>query len=154
MVRSSDRAGDPLRGLGSGALFGYLNAGKRSLELDLASPAGHETALSLVGAADVVVENLRAGGLERLGLGPAELAKVSPVHALVRISNFARAGRSRNLPVTDGVATANDGRTRRRSRAPRSIMRRSWRRRSSRSRRWILMTTSSPVVGTAACTWA
>lgn len=47
-----------------------LNRGKRSIELDLKSPADVEIALRLIERADVVVEGFRPGVVERLGLGP------------------------------------------------------------------------------------
>ena len=47
-----------------------LNRGKRSIELDLKSPADVQIALRLIDRADVVVEGFRPGVAERLGLGP------------------------------------------------------------------------------------
>ena len=49
--------------------FVSVNAGKRSVALDLKSAAGREAALRLVGSADVVMENFRPGVMDRLGLG-------------------------------------------------------------------------------------
>jgi alpha-methylacyl-CoA racemase len=47
-----------------------LSRGRRSIVLDLRSPDGLATALELVAGADVLVEGLRPGVMERLGLGP------------------------------------------------------------------------------------
>jgi len=109
VVKIERPGGDPLRARHSGALFDHLNAGKRSIEVDLASPAGREAALALVAGAGIVLENLRAGALERLGLGPAELAAANPAVAVVRISNFGQTGPSRDLPVTDLTLQAAGG---------------------------------------------
>ncbi|MCB1429416.1 MAG: CoA transferase, partial [Nitratireductor sp.] len=53
--------------------FDMLSRGKRSLVLDLKSPAGRQTALDMVARADVVIDNFRPGVMERLGLGPSDL---------------------------------------------------------------------------------
>jgi len=68
VVKIEDRAGDPVRALGPVA-FDSLNAGKRSVGLDLKNPEGRDTLLRLVDKADVLVEGFRPGVLERLGAG-------------------------------------------------------------------------------------
>ena len=64
-VESAD--GDPFRL----ATFGFIgwNRGKRSLVLDLKRPQGRDLLLDLARTADVLVDNLRPGVLDRLGLG-------------------------------------------------------------------------------------
>lgn len=44
--------------------------GKRSIALNLKSPAGRDTALALIARADILIEGFRPGVMERLGLGP------------------------------------------------------------------------------------
>ena len=56
---------------GSSVMFFAANAGKRSLALDLKSPAGRDAVLRLAERTDVFVQSLRPGSAERLGLGPA-----------------------------------------------------------------------------------
>ena len=51
------------------ALFFAANAGKRSLALDLGTGAGRDVLLRLADSADVLVQSLRPGTAERLGLG-------------------------------------------------------------------------------------
>ena len=65
-------AGTPRRpgNLRTGSFF-FFNRNKRSLVVDLAAPEGHEVALRLVRRADVLIENLAPGTMERLGLGYA-----------------------------------------------------------------------------------
>lgn len=53
--------------------FACLNRNKRSVAIDLRSPAGREVVLRLVLSADVLVHNFRPGVMERLGLGYDEL---------------------------------------------------------------------------------
>ena len=62
------RAWPPLSG-GYSENFASVNRNKRSVTLDLKSPEGLEAARALVRSADVMVENFRAGVLDRLGLG-------------------------------------------------------------------------------------
>ena len=52
-----------------GAVFQYANRNKKGMALDLKSPGGKEVLLRLVAQADVLIENFRAGVMERLGLG-------------------------------------------------------------------------------------
>jgi len=59
-------------------VFCSLNRNKRSIALDLKSPAGLRVVHRLVASADVVVNNFRAGVMERMGLGYAALSKINP----------------------------------------------------------------------------
>src|SRR5262249_14380706 len=71
------RTRPPLRN-GASTSFGQLNAGKKSIVLDLKSPHGSEAARRLVATADVVVENFRPGVMRRFGLDYAALKEVKP----------------------------------------------------------------------------
>src|SRR5918992_656400 len=53
--------------------FAYLNAGKRSITLDLASARGQKLLLDLVARVDIVVEDFAPGALVDLGVGYQEL---------------------------------------------------------------------------------
>ena len=53
--------------------FFFLNRNKRSLVLDLASPEGHKIAMDLIRRADILIENMAPGTMDRLGLGYAKL---------------------------------------------------------------------------------
>lgn len=72
--------GDKTRELkGSGAgYFPMYNRNKKSLALDLKSPAGREIALKLILEADAFVENFRPGALDKLGFGYDTLRKLNP----------------------------------------------------------------------------
>jgi crotonobetainyl-CoA:carnitine CoA-transferase CaiB-like acyl-CoA transferase len=76
--------GPPWAG-GETAYFLSVNRSKRSVALDLSVPAGRDVALALAERADVVVENFRPGGLERLGLGWETLHARNPVLVLCSI---------------------------------------------------------------------
>jgi crotonobetainyl-CoA:carnitine CoA-transferase CaiB-like acyl-CoA transferase len=72
--------GDNTRRLGgSGAgFFAMMNRNKRSVAVDLKSAEGKAFVLRLLEDADVLVENFRPGAMEKLGLGPDDLAKLNP----------------------------------------------------------------------------
>lgn len=80
VIKVEPIGGDATRNLpGSGAgYFAMYNRNKRSLCLNLKSPAGLGVAHRLAAAADVVVENFRGGAMEKLGLGYEQLAPLNP----------------------------------------------------------------------------
>ena len=64
------QGGDPFRSFRGGLYsphFVAYNRGKRSMKLDLRSKLGQEILLKLLGSADILIENYRAGVMERLG---------------------------------------------------------------------------------------
>src|SRR5271165_5886098 len=69
------RTRPPLRD-GASTSFGQLNAGKKSLVLDLKSPRAVEAVRRLVATADIVVENFRPGVMRRFGLDYEALAPI------------------------------------------------------------------------------
>ena len=71
------RSRPPLRN-GASALFAHLNAGKKSVVLDLKKPAAIAAVKRLVATADVVVENYRPGVMRRLGLDYETLKAIKP----------------------------------------------------------------------------
>ncbi len=74
------------------AYFGQLNAGKRSLVLDLKDPATVDLVKRLVLQADVLLENFRPGVMERLGLGAATLRALNPRLVYCSISGYGQTG--------------------------------------------------------------
>ena len=108
------RTGDLVRATGPfveghSSPFARLNRGKRSVALDLKSPAGREAFLRLVDGADVLVENLRPGALRRLGLGPEELAERNPRLIYASASGWGQDGPLAPLPGLDIMAQARSG---------------------------------------------
>ena len=84
-----DYDNDPVE---DGAWHLYLNAGKRSVAIDLKSPKGRQLALDLASQADILVENFAPGTLDRLGLGYQSLEKANPALVVTSISNFGQTG--------------------------------------------------------------
>jgi crotonobetainyl-CoA:carnitine CoA-transferase CaiB-like acyl-CoA transferase len=65
---------------------------KSLVSLDLRKPEGQALARAIAAKCDVVVENFRPGGLERWGLGYADLSRDNPGLVMVRISGFGQTG--------------------------------------------------------------
>ena len=89
--------------------FVAVNGNKQSLTLDLQKPAAHEIALKLAARADVVMENFRAGVMDRLGLGYAALSAVNPRLIYCAISGFGQTGPASNEAGYDGKLQAMSG---------------------------------------------
>jgi crotonobetainyl-CoA:carnitine CoA-transferase CaiB-like acyl-CoA transferase len=94
---------------GGSVMFFSANAGKRSLALDLKSPAGRDVLLRLTEGADVVVQSLRPGTAERLGLGPGELRARNPRLVYASIGAFGREGPLASEPGYDPLMQAATG---------------------------------------------
>lgn len=102
------RSRPPLRD-GHSAYFGHLNAGKKSVALDLKSAEGRAAAQQLVAASDVVVENFRPGVMKRLGLDHASLAVAKPDLIYCAISGFGQTGPRAGQPAYAPVVHAASG---------------------------------------------
>jgi alpha-methylacyl-CoA racemase len=80
---------DPSAG---GALFLALNRNKRSVRVDLKTPAGREVLLRLAREADVLVESFRPGVLDRLGVGWEALRAANPRLVYCAITGYGQDG--------------------------------------------------------------
>jgi len=112
----SPAGGDYSRGLGpfapgspDGAGFLRLDRNKRSVALDLKSDLGKRTFGALVARADVIIENLRAGTLDRLGLGYDALAAAYPRLIYCSITGFGRTGPYRDRAGLALILQAESG---------------------------------------------
>ena len=88
---------------GRSTYFAQLNAGKKSLALDLKKPEAVALVKQLVASADALVENYRPGVMQRLGLDYETLAAINPKLVYCSISGFGQtgswSGRSAYAPV-------------------------------------------------------
>ena len=112
VIKLEPPGGDPFRGWGAAkdgnsVWFSIHGRNKLSIELDLKKD--RETVLKLAARADVLVENLRAGQLERLKLGPAELHAVNPRLVIARISGYGQDGPYRDKPAFGAIGEAIGG---------------------------------------------
>jgi crotonobetainyl-CoA:carnitine CoA-transferase CaiB-like acyl-CoA transferase len=94
---------------GMGPHWLAVNAGKRSMMLDLTKPEGVEVVERLVRDADVVTENFRPGVMERLGIGYRQLSKINPRLIYCAISGFGATGPESGTPSFDGKIQAMSG---------------------------------------------
>jgi crotonobetainyl-CoA:carnitine CoA-transferase CaiB-like acyl-CoA transferase len=94
---------------GASTSFGQLNAGKKSLVLDLKTPPAVEVVRRLVATADVVVENFRPGVMRRFGLDYEALAAIKPELIYCAISGYGQTGPSSQLPAYAPVIHAASG---------------------------------------------
>lgn len=106
--------GDPLRKwrkLHEGtSLWWYLQSrNKKSIALNLKSAEGIAIVKQLAESADVLIENLRPGALEKLGLGWDVLHALNPKLTLVRISGYGQSGPYRDRPGFGAIGEAMGG---------------------------------------------
>jgi crotonobetainyl-CoA:carnitine CoA-transferase CaiB-like acyl-CoA transferase len=99
----------PPRRNGASTSFGQLNAGKKSLVLDLKTPQAVEAVRRLVATADVLVENFRPGVMRRFGLAYDALAPIKPALIYCAISGYGQTGPSSQLPAYAPVIHAASG---------------------------------------------
>ncbi|MER6982924.1 CaiB/BaiF CoA transferase family protein [Streptomyces carpinensis] len=94
-----------------GLSIGYarLNAGKRSVAVDLRTDEGRALVKRLVEQVDVVVESFRPGRLEKWGLGYEDLRALNDRIILVRVSGFGQSGPYRERPGFGTIAEAVSG---------------------------------------------
>jgi crotonobetainyl-CoA:carnitine CoA-transferase CaiB-like acyl-CoA transferase len=91
------------------SLFVCVNAGKRSLALDLKQPEARAVCLRIARQADVVVENFAPGVLARLGLGWEDLRRENPRLIYCSISGFGQTGELRDRTAYDHIIQAMSG---------------------------------------------
>ncbi|QEL22219.1 CoA transferase [Bosea sp. F3-2] len=94
---------------GQSSYFVWLNRGKESLVVDLASPEGKQTLRELLAQADVLVQNLKPGALARLGFGPEELRKRHPRLICCSISGYGETGLLAERKAYDLLIQAESG---------------------------------------------
>lgn len=109
VIKVESPAGDYIREMtwpiieGVSLLHLHIGRGKKSITLNLKTPEGVATYLDLVRGADVVVEAMRPGSLERLGLGFDELKRANPRIVFCNISGYGMTGPYKDLP-SHGIA--------------------------------------------------
>jgi crotonobetainyl-CoA:carnitine CoA-transferase CaiB-like acyl-CoA transferase len=89
--------------------FGMPNRSKRSLALDLKSPAGRDLFLRLAAESDLVIENFRPGVVRRLGIDYESVRKVRADILYCSISGFGQTGPYRDRPGFDIMAQGVGG---------------------------------------------
>lgn len=89
--------------------FLQLNSDKKSLTLDAATPDGKEILTKLIQQADVFIENLHPGAMDKLGFGWEEVHKINPRCIYATIKGFPLSSRYADLKAYEPVAQATAG---------------------------------------------
>lgn len=100
----SGAEGEPVSGF-----FAQYNRNKLGLTLNLRHEEGKDALHKLVARADVLVENFRAGTMDKLGLGWAQLREVNPKLIYTALSGYGQTGPYRRKPAYDNSAQATGG---------------------------------------------
>lgn len=115
VIKVEPPGGELGRSLGPGwigddsALFHAFNRNKDGVALDLKSPEGVAVARRLIAQADIVVESMRPGVMDRLGLGYAQLAADHPALIYCSISAYGQTGPYADRAGVDGILQADSG---------------------------------------------
>ena len=99
--------GPPFAG-GEAAYFLSVNRNKRSIGVDLKTQEGLERVKKLAAEADVLIENLRRGALEKLGLGYDDVKELNPDLIYCSVTGFGP-GADRERPGYDFLIQARAG---------------------------------------------
>src|SRR3954470_5987598 len=86
---------------GESAYFVWLNRGKESVALDLKSEAGRGLLAAMIAEADVFIQNLAPGAVDRLGFAPDALRTAHPRFITCSISGYGDDGPYRDLKAYD-----------------------------------------------------
>jgi itaconate CoA-transferase len=95
--------------VGQSSYFVWLNRGKESFIVDLASTGGKETLRGLLARADILVQNLKPGALDRLGFGSDSLRRTWPRLIACSISGYGESGPLANRKAYDLLVQAESG---------------------------------------------
>ena len=115
VVKVERPSGDTVRNIGWRASDGetlwwkLVNRGKRAVTLDLKKEDDLTTLRKMLSVADVLIENLRPGKLEALGLIPDELIAINPKLVITRLTGFGQTGPYRDRAGFATLAEAMSG---------------------------------------------
>ncbi|TCT04367.1 CaiB/BaiF CoA-transferase family protein [Aquabacter spiritensis] len=94
---------------GQGYFFTYMNSDKKSVTLDLGTPAGAASLRALLATADILVENLKPGALAKRGFSPEAVHALNPRLVYCSVSGFGARGLYPGRPAFDTVIQAMSG---------------------------------------------
>lgn len=107
-MRYGNRA-DAWEKRGLAAPWVAVNAGKRSITMDLKQPKAIEAIKRLVTKVDVVIENFRPGVMDKLGIGYDTLKQINPRLIYAAVSGFGQVGPDKATAAFDGMIQAMSG---------------------------------------------
>ncbi|MEP7457208.1 CaiB/BaiF CoA-transferase family protein [Phyllobacterium sp. SB3] len=94
---------------GDSTIFHAINRGKESLAIDMKNSADMAALKTLIGKADVVIQNFRPGVIQRLGLGYEQVCEINPRIVYAGISGYGEEGPWVSRPGQDLLAQARSG---------------------------------------------
>ena len=94
---------------GMGVVHRHMNAGKRGIVLDLGTEAGRSAAVRLAGSCDVLLQSMRPGVADRIGIGEAAVRAANPDILYYSLSAFGPGPVGRELPGYDPLVQAFTG---------------------------------------------
>lgn len=118
VIKVESREGDDMRfgnraneweKRGLAAPWVAVNAGKRSITMDLKQPKAIEVVKKLATTADVVIENFRPGVMDKLGIGYETLKTINPKLIYCAVSGFGQVGPEARTAAFDGMIQAMSG---------------------------------------------
>jgi len=116
VIKIEAPSGDLMRQLGGGGRnlgmtgkFINFNRNKKSVCIDLKSPAGKEVMLRLISQADIFITNIRPDALDKLGLDWVSLHESNPQLIYCQMLAFGRGGQYFNRPAYDTVIQSSAG---------------------------------------------
>jgi crotonobetainyl-CoA:carnitine CoA-transferase CaiB-like acyl-CoA transferase len=111
VIKIEPPTGDPARRMGAygDAIWCSFNRGKRSVVLDLQDPGDRDAALQLLDTADVCVQNLRPGAVQRLGIDPETVTARNPGMVYLSVTGFSSTGPNAKRLGLDVAVQAESG---------------------------------------------
>ncbi|TCM46506.1 crotonobetainyl-CoA:carnitine CoA-transferase CaiB-like acyl-CoA transferase [Rhizobium sp. PP-F2F-G48] len=94
---------------GQSSYFVWLNRGKNSLVVDLATTKGKQTLAALLAKADILIQNLKPGALDRMGFGAQKLRQTHPRLIICSISGYGETGPMAHRKAYDLLLQAECG---------------------------------------------
>ncbi|MBT7336069.1 MAG: CoA transferase [Gammaproteobacteria bacterium] len=106
VIKIEPVGGDPFRGMLGGLGAARVNAGKRSVSVNLKSAQGLQVVMDLLRDADVVIHNFRPGVPERLGIDYASISALNPQIIYLQSNGYGPSGPGAHRPSTHPVPGA------------------------------------------------
>ena len=91
------------------AYFNSVNRNKRSITLDLQTPEGQQIVRELAQSSDIVIQNFKFGGAQKLGIGYEQLSALNPRLIYCSITGYDRTGPEATRPGYDLVVQGEAG---------------------------------------------
>ena len=109
VIKVEQIGGDPYRSMGAGIGSARVNAGKRSISINLKSAEGQKIVADLLATADVVIHNYRPGVPERLGISYEQVIQNNPNVIYLQCNGYGPSGPSALRPSTHPIPGAAMG---------------------------------------------